>query len=358
MRVDNVGRVDADLLDQLGVESPTYRLGELERFHVAEHRRGSDISYLVACDEHGIPVGMMPVYIAGPPWEPTVDPASIFDPPAPMGGAKLCLAGSAGAYANFLEVGAAIRGAVAARVATALVEQVLVVARDAGCRHVLLPYLDEAQSLWLHEYDTMATARSVRHKAVLPVDWDSFDDYLGWLPSHRRRRVRHERRVFERSGIDVREARLVDVAAKLAPLLTQTENRYGRDVNREQMEFYLLMLGMHMEGDSFTLVAYRNERPVAFSLALLCSDRWVMRSWGCDYASVGREGFYFNLVYYEPIVRAIERGARLIDFGVGALEAKTLRGCRLEPLWTILVPPAAVPSRPSPPPRGALPAGT
>ena len=76
------------------------------------------------------------------------------------------------------------------------------------------------------------------------------------------------------------------MAADLAPLLTQTENRYGRDVKPEQMEFYLSMLGMHMDGGTFTLVAYKNNRPVAFSLALLCGDRWIMRAWGCDYASL------------------------------------------------------------------------
>lgn len=333
MRVDIVGRVDADLLDQLGVPSPAYRISELERFHVTARRRGADVRYLVARDARSTAVGLLPVYASGPPWEPTVDPVSIFDPPVPMDGAKVCLAGSAGAYGNFLE-------ASGPEVATELVERAVELARDTGCRHVLLPYLDEPQSRWLQGYRTAATASGVRHKAVLPVAWASFDAYLESLPSHRRRRVRHERRVFEQGGIDVREPRLVDVAADLAPLLAQTENRYGRGVDRDQMEFFLLMLGMNLGEDSITLVAYRDERPVAFSLALLGGDRWVMRSWGCDYTAVGRAGYYFNLVYYEPVIRAIARGATLLDFGVGALEAKTLRGCQLEPLWTILLPAA------------------
>lgn len=334
MRVDTVGRVDAGLLERLGGAATAYQLGELDRHHMAERRRGTDVRYLVARDDQGAPVGMVPVYLAGPPWEPTVDPASVFDPPAPVDG-TLCLAGSAGAYANFLEVGTGVDGAT---VASALVARVLAVAREAGCRQVMLPYLDESQARWLHPFGATATASDVRHRAVLPVEWDSFDGYLNWLPSHRRRRIRHERSVFEHGGLEVREARLVDVAADLAPLLAETENRHGRGVSREQMEFHLLTLGMNLEDHSITLVAHRDRRPVAFTLVLLYGDRWIGRAWGCDYAAIGRDAFcYFNLVYYETIIRAAARGARLVDFGVGALQAKTLRGCRLEPLWTILV---------------------
>jgi predicted N-acyltransferase len=330
-RIDTAGRVDAALLAQLGRASIGYRLGELERFHIAESRRGSDIRYLIARDDRERAVGLLPVYVAEPPWESTVDPGVIFDPP--VDATRLCLAGSAGAYANFLEVGAAD----GAPVATTLVEHARLVARDTGCRHVLLPYLDQAHARWLGGYVDDATAQGVRHKAVLDMQWDSFDGYLSGLSPHRRRRVRHERREFERAGIDVREARLVDVAAQLAPLLTQTENRYGHAVTREQMEFYLLMLGMSMEDASLTLVAYDDGRPVAFTVVLLGDEKWFVRAWGCDYTAVERAGHYFNLTYYEPIVRATARGVRLIDFGVGALEAKTLRGCRLEPLWTVLL---------------------
>lgn len=337
MHVDNLGTLDADILDRLGVASPSYWYSELERLHVMQVRRGAGPSYVVARDPHGTPVGLLPVYTAPPPWESNLDPAALFDPPVPVGDSRLGLGGSAGGYANYLAVDAAAGGPQAQRIAGALVDRARALAAGAGCRHLLLPYLDQAQWRCIEGYGPAATAVGQHSKAVLPVRWDSFEDYLAWLPRKRQRHVLDERRQFQGSGIRLREEQLLDVATDLAPLLTDTENRYGRGVDLPQIHFYLSFLGMHLDGDCRTLVAYRDERPVAFSLLVLRGDYWIVKAWGCDNASVRSDALYFNLVYYEPIRRAIAEGARLLDFGVGALKAKTLRGCELEPLRTILL---------------------
>jgi uncharacterized protein len=336
-RVEEHGRLDADLLDQLDAASAKYHGGVMELLHLAQLRRGSSISYLIARDDHGKPVGLAPVYTATPEWEGPVDPALLFEPPVPVTPPKLCLAGSAGTYDNHLAVAASVGGSEARRVARALVEGSLSLARKAGCPYVMWPYLDEQQTLWLEEYRAAATAISVRDKAVLPVIWGSFEDYVMWLPHSRRTNVRRSRRRFLGSALDVREQPLVDVATEVAPLMAQTEKRYGRDIEAEQIASYFMLLGTYLDDDGFALVARKNDRPVAASIVLACGDRWILRAWGCDYAALGDEELYFNLVYYEPITRAIERGAALLDFSVGALGTKMRRGCATERLHTILI---------------------
>lgn len=338
MQVEETGHLDAGLIDQLGVASARYHAGELEFLHLAQLRRGSVIRYLVARDARGKPLGMAPVYAAAPEWEDAVDPAVLFAPPAPVAPQKLCLAGSAGSYENHLAVATSLPGSQARQVARALAEGSRSLARNAGCPYVMFPYLDERQTRWLEEYRAAATAVSVRHKAVLPVIWDSFEEYVRWLPHGRRPDVRRSRRRFLQRAEDVREQPLTDAAMDAAPLIAQTEKRYGRDIQPEQVASYLMLLGTYLDDDCFALVARKNGRPVASSIILACGDRWIVRAWGCDYAALGDEELYFNLVYYEPVARAIERGAGLIDFSVGTIRTKTWRGCATEPLHTILIP--------------------
>lgn len=337
MRVEEVGSVGADLLDELGVASARYSGGELELLHLAQLRRGSSISYLVARDARGKPLGLAPVYTAAAEWEDAVDPAALFEPPVPITSPKLCLAGSPGTYENHLALASSTHRPEAMRVARVLVEGSRSLARNAGCPYVMFPYLDERQSTWLEEYRAAATAVSVRHKAVLPVIWDSFEDYLMWLPHGRRQDARRSRRRFLRSEIDVCEHPLADVAIDVAPLIAQTEKRHGRDVEPEQIASYFMLLGTHLDDDGFVLVANKNGRPVASTVILACGNRWIIRAWGCDYAALGDEELYFNLVYYEPIARGIGRGAALLDFGVGALRPKEWRGCVTQQLHTMLI---------------------
>ncbi|MFD5467361.1 GNAT family N-acetyltransferase [Kitasatospora sp. NPDC127059] len=339
MQITVTDRPDAGIFTRLGLPAPAFWRSELDRFHLVQRRGGADVHYLVARDGRGATVGLLPVYLASPPWEAVVDPALILgtaapEPPATGSPSRLCLAGSGGAYGNHLVVGASV--ADPAAVAVALVERARALAADAGCRQVLLPHLDEVQSSWLDGCLATALATGVREKAVLPVLWDSFDEYLAWLSVNGRRRVRLERRAFLEGAVEVREESLPELAAALAPLAAQTEHRYGHDITVEQVEFYLTMLGMDL--DCVTLVAYRDGRPVGFSLTIDRGDRWIMRSWGCDYASPGPEPLYFNMVFHEVISRAIERRVPLIDFGVGSLTAKTQRGCRPEPLRSVLIP--------------------
>ena len=334
--VERRARVDVELLQQLGVPGPAFVSGELERIQLAQRGHGST-TYLVGCDGVGRPVGLLPVYTSGSPWPANVDPTALFGLPDDVVGPVLCVAGSLAVPASYLTVGTSVGEADAVWVTGTLVEGARAVAREHGCGHVLLPYLDQVQAEWLGPLRISAIADTVREKAVLEVGWDSFEEYAAWLPTRRRTPVRRERRRFDDSGIDVREHRMSEVVGKLAPMLAQTELRHGNPLDPGQIEFHYALLGMLLGKDFTALVAYRDGRPVACSLLLACGSRWISKAWGCDYAATGEDFLYFNLLFYEPIVRAIEQGIEAIDYGLGGLEAKTQRGCVVQPLRTVLV---------------------
>jgi uncharacterized protein len=333
MRVEIVPKVDDDLLRELGVASTRFYGAELERIQLAHMGHGTT-TYVVARDSAGRAVGLAPVYIARPPWHPAMDLAA---PGAVADETTLCLVGSYGVYANYLTIGASLSDGAAVRVAGALIEQACSVARAAGCRLLMLPYLDPAQARLVEAYEDAAAAVTDRDKAVLPVAWGSFDEYVSWLPARRRTPVRRERRRFQDSGIKVRERRMADVAGEVAPLLAATEQRHGRAADPEQIDFHYTLLGMYLEEDFFALVAYQADRPVACSLLLACGDRWISKAWGRDYAAAGDPFLYFNLLFYEPVSRAIERGIGVLDYGLGGLETKTQRGCAVERLRTLVI---------------------
>ncbi len=340
MRTETLTRVPAEVVDELGVATPAYRLGELERHHVVQRRRGAAVSYVVARDGTDAAVGLLPVYLSSQPLDPSLDPDVVFPGGRPPEtGSTLCTAGTAGGYANHLLLSPALGGPQAARAACALIQTARGLAARAGSPHVLVPDLDATQARWLADLDAVALATATREKGVLPIGWDDFDGYTAALPRKRRWQVRQERRAFAESGIDVCDEPLEDVAAELAPLLAQTQNRHGDAADPAETEFYLAMLAMNPGATTRALVGYRTGKPVAFSVVLVRGDDWAIRAFGRDYATPDHSQ-YFNLTYYEPIARATAAGAGMIDFGVGSLPAKRFRGCRLEPLRSLCIPSA------------------
>ncbi|PJJ54091.1 acetyltransferase (GNAT) family protein [Mumia flava] len=353
MRTEALERVTVDLLEELGVAAPVYRLGELERHHVLERRRGSLVSYVVARDATDGAVGLLPVYRSPRPFEPSLDPDALF--PGTGAGADatsspfstLCSAGGAGGYANHLMLRAGLAAPRTALAAHALIDAARDIAAAAGCARLLVPDLDRTQARWLAEIEAEATAASTREKAVLPIDWNDFAGYLAALPRKRRWQVRQERLAFAEGGTEVRDEPLAAVAVTLAPLLAQTQRRHGEAVDPAAAEFYLTMLAMTPGAVTRALVGYRKGEPVAFSAVVRCADTWTVRAVGRDYAAPDHAE-YFNLTYYEPIARAAASGARAIDFGVGSLAAKRFRGCRLQPLRSLLIRSASHRQRKSP----------
>lgn len=329
-------RVDADLLAWLRVPSPAAACGELDRVQIALRGNG-ETTYVVVRDAAGRPLALLPVYTAAPPWPPTAD---LIDDLADTLGdqPRLCAAGSHGVPMNHLTVAKSADPITAAEAMAAAVREARQIAAEHGCRRLLFPYLDQDQVARLRAAEPSAVAGPVREKAVLPIVWASFEEYVASLPTRRRTPVRRERRRFLDSGMEVVEQPLSAVAAAVAPLVAATESRHGNAADADQIEFHYRLVAEVLGDDFRALLGYRDGSLLACALLSAVGSRWLSRAWGCDSAIADGSDFcYFNLTFYEPIVRAMARGVTAIDYGLGGLEAKTQRGCRPEPLQSLLI---------------------
>ncbi|RDI23119.1 GNAT family N-acetyltransferase [Lentzea flaviverrucosa] len=332
---DGIDDLDPVELDQLAVGSPALYRADLARLEMAQLGRGSDVGYLSARTGDGRCAGLVPWYAVHPPFDESVDPVSLFGSPPDV--RQLLLAGSPGRSVNFLAVGADADEPGRLRVVDQLVDELKLAARALGARFILFPHLTAGQTRLLGPLLPGPIASNSQQKAVLPVRWSSFDEYVSWLPHGRRAAVRSERRRFLQSDVVIREHPLDDVTEEMAPLLAQTESRYGRDLTPDQMELYLATIAAFHGDNASVLAVWRGEQPVAFALLIDGGSTWDVRAWGRDYSLPGDDALYFNILFYEPIIRAAERGVGLLDFGTGSLRSKALRGCDLEELTTVLL---------------------
>jgi predicted N-acyltransferase len=82
----------------------------------------------------------------------------------------------------------------------------------------------------------------------------------------------------------------------------------------------------------------RDGQLVASCVVLRKGDRLLPKWAGFDYAAIGeRSGIYFSMVLNAPVRDAYAEGLRWVEFGAGAHEAKTLRGCGSRKVSTVLL---------------------
>ena len=95
-------------------------------------------------------------------------------------------------------------------------------------------------------------------------------------------------------------------------------------------------LRAHVDHRLRVFLSEKDGVPIGLCLALVDGEDLHLRLAGFDYAAVGSDFAYFNVVYYEPIEWGIRNGIRSYHFGTGTYRAKTARGCRLEPTYAVV----------------------
>lgn len=197
--------------------------------------------------------------------------------------------------------------------------------------------------LYVYEEDARRVAGACRRPGyqraafgadcVLPVAWSDFDAYLGSFLSDRRIGIRRERRYFAEAGIEVRVRRgpgaLTD---DLIPLQVALRGKYkvGSDVEALRAT-YAVMRG-ELGDAPVVFTAERGGDLLGFILFFEHGRALCSRVAGFDYARLGNNDFcYFNLVYYEPLLWAMEHGIDRIHYGFSSYDAKLRRGCALRP---------------------------
>ena len=173
---------------------------------------------------------------------------------------------------------------------------------------------------------------------VLSTSWESFDDYLAWLPRNRRTRVRREVRDFHESGRKIRECGLDEVVDVIAPMNNALMQKYGHDwFSLERALAVYDRQARYLAADSSVLlVEDDHQRPVAFALRYRRDERMYSRVVGFDYEQPNRSD-YFTILLYEPIRTGAARGVTEFNLGLGTYEAKLGRGALPVPLYSVFV---------------------
>ncbi len=175
--------------------------------------------------------------------------------------------------------------------------------------------------------------------AAIRVGWPSFEAYLSWLPRKRRKEARREMKKFGAAGFEVSAERLKDCSGEIAPLEGNLKRRHGSDLDDAHWARFFARYATELDDASTVYVCRKEGRAVAFSLFSEWGDTVYVRACGFDYGRVGSHAEYFNLCYYLPLKRAIDRGASRLHLGLDAYEAKVSRGAKLEPLWSVVLGP-------------------
>jgi predicted N-acyltransferase len=337
--VDVVDRLE-DVLD-LGVTGGAALLtrqeaGELDRIERLREIDGLATRYVVAVDG-GVAVGLLPLFPS--PGE-ALAPNRIAEhypgraDDLRRAGAVLLVGSDMAGASTFLVTGDS------QDVAADMVSAASDVAGRMGAQFVCAPMLDDRQHSWVSSAAPWCgPPASEPSEAYLDLDFESFDAYVATLPSAWRAKRRRERRRFLESGLHLRTVPPAVMPADAAGLLAQVESKYGGASDRSHREIrtYLRTTAMAMGRDATALVAEQDGRLVAFSVLWDTGSGWRVRSWGCDYrASVIRESFaYFNLVVYEPLIRAVAAGVSRLVLGSGSLPAKVERGAAVRRLRSL-----------------------
>lgn len=292
-------------------------------------------SYVVARGADGAISGALPVDRVDSESNDFYLLSAVLPPEVATPDERLMLLGGHGGYrSGFLldpDLGVAERRATI----DALVGEARRAAQGADRRAVFM-YLDDTFLAEVATVSDVGTPLLSRHEATLQLPGQGWSDYLRSLPAGRRRTVPKEERRFAAADYSVAAGDLTPWLDQAGALLAQVQHRYGHDADPAGMSEMLHAQITDIDGH-VAFVCTDGEDLLGFVLAFEFGDSLFLRAGGFDYDRVRGAGEYFNLAFYHPIRWAYEHGPRRLHFGIEALQAKSLRGAALSPLWTVPV---------------------
>lgn len=155
----------------------------------------------------------------------------------------------------------------------------------------------------------------------------SFDDYLEHFKSDARYHVRKELRRSAAAGVRFELAASPGaLGAELCELYRATQSRYGDDYLGMPRPLWAEM-ERHLGSACQVVLGRREGRLLGFNLLLHKGDLWAFRV-GRSYEqhSGEEDAFYFNLMFYETVRRAVSLKASRAWLGPSAWETKRRRG--------------------------------
>lgn len=252
------------------------------------------------------------------------------------------LLGSVDGYKTELTAPATNPG-LADALAERLVDGALAEAARVGARIVLAPWVAErASGVELRQ----ALARRSAIEAFwalenyLPLPHGSMAGHMAALPNRRRYRFRQDQQAAAGAGVTVRYLEPAELPAylpRIGELVASNRQRYGARASAEELApvvTTLLDAGVPMVCPA----GFLNGELVACCLLVGKAERLYARYAGFDYDRLGqRSGAYFAVVMHATIAAAYQHGYTQLEYGIGAHQAKALRGCASRPVTSHLL---------------------
>jgi len=159
-----------------------------------------------------------------------------------------------------------------------------------------------------------------------------FDDYLSCFSSHKRKKVRRERRHVQQASIEIRtvhgqQASEPEIEVMYDFYRSTFEKKWGHPTLT--LDFFREIAGTMGEQLLF-FIARKNRRIVAGAICFRSDDTLYGRHWGCydDYHSL-----HFETCYYQGIDYCIRHGLKAFEPGAQG-EHKISRGFLPTPTWS------------------------
>lgn len=225
---------------------------------------------------------------------------------------------------------------------TQVLGHVLAAVRDVGQREgarlIAFGYLPAAEAKQLVDIDGRLRAIFAESECVAgPVV--SFDDYLAEMRSNRRSQIKKQLRRFADGGLRIDRRRLPEVMLPLADLIAGHESHHGSPcTGQEVLDDFHLRISLGLEDKIRVFCAWQGDALVAGTLFFVHGRTYYSREFAGNFQTPPEVGVYFNCTFYEPMRAAFEQGMSEIHYGLGAVDAKVRRGCRLNPLCFVLDP--------------------
>jgi hypothetical protein len=229
-----------------------------------------------------------------------------------------------------------------AQVANALIGTAMDATRPRA-RSVLAPWVSTrpggvALAEALEQRRSVTTFWAVEDHLELPHG--SFADHLAALNYRARYRARQDMAVYERTGLEratVVGPELKALAEPMSRLVAANKARHGMASRAHELPQAIdtvVSAGVPVVATT----ASKDGELVACCVSIAKDGRLYAKYAGFDYERVGtRSGLYPAVVLWATVEAAYELGCRAVEFGVGAHEAKRIRGCASRELVSHLV---------------------
>ncbi len=217
--------------------------------------------------------------------------------------------------------------------ADAVLDAAIGYARRAGARTMLAPCVPDRGG-------GPPLARALAARGAVRAFWaqedymlaphSSIASHVASAPKRHRYYYNRDQRAAAKHGVQIRTASGPDLGPHLqacSALVAANKRRYGLAAPRDEVTQTVL----HLEQAGFPVLAtlaFAGARLVACCISLRKRDRLYAKYAGFDYDILGtRSGVYAPVVIWATLAAAYQTSCSAVEFGVGAHQAKIMRGC-------------------------------